>query len=101
MEAMIILLLHAARIVAVTTSSADKGAEIVSKIVPWIFPIIIDEDEWENACWITLIAIRPGARKLIKGTSSTFPLSLPIAKERTNKNSREVIKGEKSVWIVF
>jgi hypothetical protein len=44
-----------------------------------------------------LIAIRPGARKLINGTSSTFPLSLPIAKERTNKNSREVIKGEKSV----
>ena len=33
-EAMIMLLLHAARIVAVTTSSADKGAEIVSKIVP-------------------------------------------------------------------
>jgi hypothetical protein len=28
---------------------------------------------------------KTGARKLIKGTSSTFPLSLPIAKERTNK----------------
>ena len=36
------------------------------------------------------MAIKPGARKEIKGTPNTFPLSEPIAKERTIKNNREV-----------
>ena len=97
--AMIKLLVHAAKIIAVVTSPAERGAYKISTIFPCMFPIIIDEDEWENACWIICIAINPGARKLINVTPNTFPLSSPIAKERTSKNNKEVIKGEKSVWI--
>ena len=33
------------------------------------FPIIIDEEEWEKACCITCMEIRPGARNVIKGKS--------------------------------
>ena len=89
----------AARTVASVTSAAVKGAEIVSMIVPCIFPIIIDEEECENDCCITCMAINPGARKLIKFTPKTLPLSLPIANERTSKNNKDVINGEKSVCI--
>ena len=88
MEAIIILLVLAAKVIAIVTSPAVRGAYKISTILPCIFPIIIEEDEWENACWITCIAISPGARKFMKGTPNTSPLSLPIAKERTSKNNR-------------
>ena len=53
-----------------------------------------EEAECENACCITCIAIKPGARKFINETPKTFPLASPIAKDKTNKNSNEVIMGE-------
>ena len=31
------------------------------------------------------MATRPGAKKLIKGTPKTVPLSVPIANDKTNK----------------
>ena len=37
------------------------------------------------------------AKKEIKETPKTCPLSLPIATERTIKKSKEVIKGDSSV----
>ena len=43
------------------------------------------------------MAIRPGAKKLIKGNPNTSPLSLPIAKESTDKNSKLDINGESKV----
>ena len=67
-------------------------------MLPWIFWIIILELECEKACCITCIAIRPGARKVIKGNPKISPLSFPIASESTNKNSSEVTKGEITVW---
>ena len=45
------------------------------------------------------IAIKPGARKTINGTPKTFHLSLPIAKDKTDKNKREVMSGESNVCI--
>ena len=67
-------------------------------MLPWIFPIIKEEEEWEKDCCITCIAIKPGARKIINGTPSTFPLSDPIARDNTSKKSKDEISGEKSVW---
>ena len=64
---------------------------------PCIFPIIKDEEEWEKDCCITCIAINPGAKNIIKGTPKTSPLSAPIAKDKTNKNNNDEIKGEKIV----
>ena len=61
------LLVTAANIIAKVTSVADRGANNVSIIFPCILPIINDEEEWEKPCWIIDIAIRPGAKKLIKG----------------------------------
>ena len=43
------------------------------------------------------IEINPGAKKVINETPNTSPLSAPIAKDKTNKNNNEEIKGEKSV----
>ena len=79
------------------TSPGERGAAIISTIFPIIFPINSEEDEWENACWIICIAIKPGARKLIKDTPRTFPLSLPIANEITNKNKIAVIYAEGTI----
>ena len=45
------------------------------------------------------IAIKPGARKTINGTPKTSPLSLPIAKDNTDRNKRDVMRGENSVCI--
>ena len=45
------------------------------------------------------IAIKPGARKTMKGTPNTSPLSLPIAKDNTDRNKRDVISGENKVCI--
>ena len=66
---------------------------------PCIFPIINDEEEWEKDCWITCIEINPGAKKVIKGTPRTSPLSVPMAKDNTSKNSKDETKGEKIVCI--
>ena len=98
-KAIIRLLVHAAKLVANVTSPAVNGAYKISTILPWIFPIIIEEDEWENACWITCIAIKPGARKVINGKPKTLPLSLPIANDSTSKNNKDVTSGEITVWI--
>ena len=43
------------------------------------------------------MATKPGARKLIKGTPRTLSLSVPIAKDRTNKKSNAETSGEKIV----
>ena len=93
------LRVHAARFVANVISIAVNGAYKISTILPCIFPIIIDDDECENDCWITCMAISPGARKLINENPKTSPLSFPIASERTIKNNSEVISGETIVWI--
>ena len=55
---------------------------------PCIFPIIKDDTEWEKLCWIMDIIIRPGAKKFIKEKPNTSPLSLPSAKESTDKNNK-------------
>ena len=88
------LLVKDAKFIAIVISAALKGAYKISTIFPCIFPIIMDEEECENACCITCMAINPGARKLINGNPKTSPLSLPIANERTNKNKRDVTKGD-------
>ena len=93
------LRVHAARFVANVISMAVSGAYKISTILPCILPIIIDDDECENDCCITCIAINPGARKLINENPKTSPLSFPIANERTNKNKSEVTIGEIIVWI--
>lgn len=43
------------------------------------------------------MAIRPGAKKLMKGKPNTSPLSFPIASERTDKNNKLEISGENKV----
>ena len=97
--AIIILLVHEAKLIAKVISPAVKGAYKISTIFPWIFPIIIEEEEWEKACCITCIAISPGARKVIKGKPKTSPLSDPIASESTSKNKSEVTSGDIIVCI--
>ena len=61
------LLVTAANIIESVTSLAERGANNMSTILPWIFPIMIDDDECENACWMICIAIKPGAKKVING----------------------------------
>ena len=99
MAAIIILLVTADKIIAIVTSPGDKGAYNMSTIEPSIFLIIKDDAECEKACCITCIAINPGARKFINETPKIFPLSLPMAKDKTDKNKREVTIGEKIVCI--
>ena len=96
-KAIMKLLVQAAKLVAKVTSAAVKGAYKMSTIFPCILPIIIDEEEWEKACCITCIAIKPGAKNVIKGNPKTSPLSFPIASESTNKNKRDVTKGDITV----
>ena len=48
---------------------------------------------------MTCIEINPGARKVIKGTPRTSPLSAPIARDKTSKKSKDEISGEKIVCI--
>ena len=91
--------MQAARFVAKVISAAIKGAYKISTMLPCIFPIIIDDDECENDCWITCIAIKPGARKSINEKPRTSPLSFPIANESTIKNKSEVMRGEIIVCI--
>ena len=43
------------------------------------------------------MAIRPGAKKLMKEKPNTFPLSLPKAKVNTDKNNKLDTKGESKV----
>ena len=71
----------------------------MSTMFPWILPIMKEEDECENDCCIICIDIRPGAKKVTKGTPNTSPLSVPIASDKTNKKSKEDTSGEKIVWI--
>ena len=93
------LLVIDASVMAVITSPAERGAYNISTILPWIFPIIKEEDDCENACWFTCIAIKPGAKKVIKETPKTSPLSFPIANDKTKRNNRDEISGEKIVCI--
>ena len=58
-----------------------------------MYAISNEEDECENACWITCIAINPGAKNSMNGTPKTSDLSFPIAKEMTNKNNIAVTIG--------
>ena len=46
---------------------------------------------------MTCMAINPGARKDMNETPNISPLPVPIARDRTNKNKRDEIKGEKIV----
>ena len=94
-----ILLVTAASEIEIVTSVDERGAYSKSTIFPWILPIIKEEDEWEKACCITCIAIKPGAKKVMKGKPKTSPLSLPMARLKTNKKRREVISGVIIVWI--
>ena len=95
--AIIKLLVIEAKIIDIVTSVGESGAAIISTMLPIIFPIKIEDDECENACWITCIAIKPGARKLIKGTPNTLALSSPRAKEITNKKRTAEIIGANKV----
>ena len=79
----------AANVTAIVTSVGERGAYKISTILPWIFPIIKDDEECEKACWIICIAINPGARKLINEKPSISDLLLPIATERTNRNNKK------------
>ena len=94
------LLVHDANVIAKVISAAVKGAHKISTRVFCIFPIIIDEEECEKACCMTAdIHIRPGAKKAMNEYPKTSPLSFPIAKDKTKRNKRDVIKGEKIVCI--
>ena len=95
--AIITALVTAAKDTAIVTSAADKGAYRRSTIFPCIFEIMKDDDEWEKDCWITCIEINHGAKKDMNETPRTFPLSVPMAKDKTSKNNSEEISGEKSV----
>ena len=86
-------LVTAAKIIDKLTSPAERGAPTRSTILPITLPINKEEEEWENACWIICIAINPGAKNSINGTPKTLGLSLPIAKEITDKNKIEVTIG--------
>ena len=97
--AIIKLLVAAAKEIESVTSAADKGAYKRSTIFPCIFPIIKVDDEWEKDCCITCMAIKPGAKNVINGTPNTSPLSDPIANDKTSKNKRDEVNGEKIVWI--
>jgi hypothetical protein len=90
-------LVTAASDIAIVASAADNGAYNKSTIVPSIFLIIKEEDELAKACCIICIAINPGAKNVMKDTPNISPLSAPIAKDKTNKNNKDVINGEKSV----
>ena len=89
----IIPLVIAAKIIAIVTSSADKGAPIISTMLPITFPIKSDDEEWEKACCITCIAIKPGAKNSVKLTPKTPSLLSPIARVITSKNKIAVIIG--------
>ena len=82
------LLVHDAKILANVISAAVNGAYKISTIFPCILPIIIDEDECENACCIICIAIKTRSKKVINGKPKTSPLSFPIAKERTKEKAK-------------
>lgn len=99
MMAIITALITEAKAIARVTSAAERGAYKISTIFPWILPIIKDEDEWENDCWIICIAIKPGARKVINWTPNISPLPLPKASDKTIKNKRDDMRGEIIVWI--
>ena len=90
-------LVTAASEIAIVASDADNGANNKSTIVPSIFLIIREEDEGEKACCIICIAINPGAKNVMKETPKTSPLSVPMANDKTNKNNKDEINGEKSV----
>ena len=87
-----------AKIIANVTSDADNGAPIISTIFPITFPINNDEDECEKDCWITCIAIKPGAKNTINSTPKTLGLVSPTAREITNKKSIDVTIGPIIVW---
>ena len=87
-----------ASIIPKVTSAADNGLPIKSIMLPIIFPINIDEEEWEKACWITCIEISPGAKNIMNGKPKTLPLSSPQAIEITIKNRIPVKTGPKTVW---
>ena len=87
-----------AKINANVTSDAESGAPIISTIFPITFPIKSDEDEWEKACWITCIAIKPGAKNNIYSTPKTLGLVSPIARDITSKKSKDVTIGPTIVW---
>ena len=93
----IIPLMIAAKIIAIVTSDADKGAPIISTILPITFPIKSDDEECEKACCITCIAIKPGAKNSIKLTPKTPSLLSPIARDITSKNNIAVIIGPTTV----
>ena len=95
--AIITLLVTAASDIAKVTSIADKGAYKISTIFPCILLIIKEEDECEKDCWITCIAIKPGAKNVINGTPNTSSLVDPRAKDKTIKKRSEETSGEKIV----
>ena len=84
---------------AIVTSPDVSGAYKISIKVFCIFPIINDEEECEKDCCIIDMLISPGVRNVIKEKPKTLLLSFPIARDRTSKNNKDVIKGENTVWI--
>ena len=65
---------------------------------PWILPIIKDDTEWLKDWVSMLIAINPGAKKIIKECPRTSPLSFPRAKDKTDKNNKLDTSGDRSVY---
>ena len=90
-EQIIKALVTDAKTIDVITSVADKGAPIISTMLPITFPIKSDDEEWEKACCITCIAIKPGAKNSVKLTPKTPSLLSPIARDITSKNNIAVI----------
>tara|TARA_B100001123_G_C15209703_1_gene986716 strand:+ start:424 stop:774 length:351 start_codon:yes stop_codon:yes gene_type:complete len=94
------LLAHDANDIAIVISAAVKGAYSISQSVFCILPIIIEDEECEKACCIIAdIHMRPGAKKVTNENPKTSPLSFPMANDKTKRNSKEVIIGEKTVCI--
>ena len=87
------LLVQAAKITASVTSAADKGAETTSPIVFIIFPIIIDEEVCEKLACKMDIEIKPGHKKVIKGTPKISPLYSEMEIFKTDQNKSVVIIG--------
>ena len=70
------LRVQAANVMAKVISAAFKGLCRISFIVPWTLEINIEEEEWEKLCWIKLMLISPGIRKVINGKPKISSLIL-------------------------
>ena len=79
------------------SSALRKGGISTSTILPWILPIMIEDEVLANAFWMIAIMIRPGARNSRKGTSPMVRPPRPSATENTRRNIITVTSGAATV----